>query len=74
MYIIPYKKKDTMNEQDINTLIQFANLCLKYLAEDHEYGVTGLWQNLENSRQYLERIKILIPYIDAIISHHNAQL
>ena len=69
MYIIPFLKIDTMHDTDFNTLKMFADLCLKYFGEDAEYGITGLWQNLENARQYKARIDKLIPLIDTIVYH-----
>lgn len=56
-----------MNPQDIDYLKNFAQLCLDYFAEDAEYDVTAMWQNLENARKLKERIKPLIPIIDTII-------
>ena len=60
-----------MNDLDINYLIQFADLSLKYFAEDAEYGLDGMWQNLDNMRQYKERINGLVPIITAIIEHYG---
>lgn len=58
-----------MNDTDFNTLKMFADLCLKYFAEDAEYDITGLWHNLNNARQFKARIDKLIPLIDAIVKH-----
>lgn len=60
-----------MHNTDYNTLKMFADLCLKYFGEDAEYDITGLWQNLENARQYKARIDKLIPLIDTIVNHSS---
>lgn len=57
-----------MHDTDFNTLKIFADLCLKYFGENAEYGITGLWQNLENARRYKARIEKLIPLIDTIVN------
>ena len=60
-----------MNNLDTNYLIHFADLSLKYFAEDAEYGLDGMWQNLENMRQYKARINKLIPIVAAIVDHYS---
>lgn len=56
-----------MNDLDLNILKNFTVLTLKYLAEDAEYSVTGLWQNLENARKIRRRLDEMIPLINSII-------
>ena len=56
-----------MNDQDINYLKQFADLCLKYFAEDDEYGLDGWTTHLENARKLRQRIDKLSPVIEGIL-------
>lgn len=60
-----------MNYIDENTLIEFANLTLKYLAEQDEYDSTQLWQHLENSGKLRKRLNALVPIIQGIIDHEK---
>lgn len=56
-----------MNDIDLNTLKSFADLCVRYFAEDAEYGNTGMWGCLENALQLRKRIDKLIPLINGIL-------
>lgn len=56
-----------MNDQDINYLKQFAQLCLDYFAEDDEYGFDGWTTHLDNALQLRQRIVKLVPIIQGIL-------
>ena len=57
-----------MNHQDINTMVQFADLCLKYFAYDAEYDVSGSYECIEKMTALSERIRHIIPVVDAIVN------
>ena len=57
-----------MNYIDENTLKEFANLALQYLAEQDEYDSTQLWQHLENARKLHDRLNALVPFVQGIVS------
>lgn len=56
-----------MNDQDINYLIQFTQLCLDYFAEDAEYGFDGWTTHLDNALKLRRRIVKLVPIIQGIL-------
>ena len=60
-----------MNDLDINYLIQFADLSLKYFSADYEYGLEGMWESLELMRKYKARIEKLVPFVSPIVEHYN---
>lgn len=56
-----------MNDQDINYLKQFSQLCLDYFAEDAEYGLDGWTTHLDNAVELSKRIEKLVPIIQSIL-------
>lgn len=58
-----------MNHLDLNILKHFADITLKFLSEDMEYGLNGMWQNLDNANKLKERLIKLAPTINTIINH-----
>lgn len=58
-----------MNDLDLNLLKNFADITLKFLSEDMEYGLSGMWQNLDNANKLKERLIILAPLVETIINH-----
>lgn len=69
MYIITFSNYDSMNNQDLETLKQFAALTLDYLAASQEYEVTQLWEHLDRECKLRHRLMKLYPLIDTIINH-----
>lgn len=60
-----------MNDLDLKTLKMFADITLKFLTEDMEYSLSGMWQNLDNANKLKQRLIALAPLIDTIINHPN---
>lgn len=58
-----------MNDLDLNLLKNFADITLKFLTEDMEYGLSGMWQNLDNANKLKERLIKLAPLVETIINH-----
>lgn len=56
-----------MNDQDINYLKQFAQLCVDYFAEDDEFGFDGWTTHLDNASKLGKRIYNLLPIIQGIL-------
>lgn len=56
-----------MNEQDLNTLKQFAKMALDYLGEDELYDTTQLWQHLENCVKLKRKMRRIVPAVQTII-------
>ena len=60
-----------MNDLDLKTLKMFADITLKFLSEDMEYGLSGMWQNLDNTNKLKERLIALAPLIETLINHRD---
>lgn len=60
-----------MNYIDENTILEFVNLTLQYLAEQDEYDSTQLWQHLENAKKLHDRLNALVPIVQGILDHEK---
>ena len=60
-----------MNYIDENTILEFVNLTLLYLAEQDEYDSTQLWQHLENAKKLHDRLNALVPIVQGILDHEK---
>lgn len=71
MYIVTHSTFCLMNYIDENTILEFANLTLQYLAEQDEYDSTQLWQHLENAKKLHDRLNALVPIVQGILDHEK---
>lgn len=71
MYIVTFSIFCLMNYIDENTILEFANLTLQYLAEQDEYDSTQLWQHLENAKKLHDRLNALVPFVQGILDHEK---